>query len=80
MICNIVLYYTLVFMDGHKEAHTKWVDKETAAIYSAMFQNPKDINPPNCCSAIIDINFKEVAPYDCYKGPKEIPIHEPKGS
>lgn len=68
MLCNIILTYILLFNDGRKENHEKWVDNETAAsLVELMKGNPKDLDPD--LKAVQNIKQKEVPAFDCFKGP-----------
>lgn len=70
MLCDVILYFVVVFSDGHKENRVKWVNHEVAGtlVYSMThFEQMKELD--KTFERVEDIKLDFVAPYDCLKGP-----------
>jgi len=40
MICDVIVSFILVFVDGHKESREKWMDHEVAQSFKQTLENP----------------------------------------
>lgn len=72
MICNAILYFTLVFSDGHKEKREKYVDVSTAIhLIDSMQHDPKTKEELKKEGVVDTRDFRivETDPYSCISGP-----------
>lgn len=70
MMCDVIVYFVVVFTDGHKEARVRWVNHKNTKTLVGQLTKPEelkkyDINLYN----VEDIKISVVKPFDCSKGP-----------
>lgn len=72
MLCDVVLYFVVVFSDGHKENRVKWTDHLSAGqlVFSMMhYDEMKSFD--KTFDRIEGALIEAVKPYDCLKGPTD---------
>jgi hypothetical protein len=69
MLCNVLLYFTIVFSDGHTEPRTKWMSRDVAEYFVKDIPNNPYIKEDGI-EEVKDFKIVDVPPYDCFKGPQ----------
>lgn len=69
MLCNAILTYILVFKDGRKETHEKWLTQQTAIALVYLVQHrPEDIAED--LDYVQETHLTVGPAFDCSTGPK----------
>lgn len=72
MMCDIILYFTVIFADGHKEDRIRWATKETASGLVGAMLHPEELRKLDMTfHDVQNLKIKIVKPFDCDKGPDE---------
>lgn len=71
MICNVILSFVVLFLNGSIEHREKWMDKETAEFTIQVHHMPsfKEELRLHGIKEIKDHHITHVPPYNCMKGP-----------
>lgn len=73
MLCNVILSFILVYIDGHTETRIKWMDRPTAEYFVSDIIISKEfiaVISDEGIIKIMNIKITNHATYNCEKGPK----------